>query len=120
MATKKLKQIIELGIKSFIIILAFTAIDYLFHTYTAHAVPSYYFTNKVLFGTAYLFLALVLMPRKLSIITKSAIATAATVLLLQTRYLFAYSLKWNAEVVLAHLIILGAITYLAYKSKVTA
>lgn len=115
MATGKAKQTIELAIKSFIIVLAFSAVDYLFHTYTAHIVPYYYFPDKLLFGTVYLFLALYLMQKKFTAITKTITATIATVLLLQTRYLFIYNLKWNAEVMLAHLIILGAFTYTAVR-----
>lgn len=117
MATKKTKQTIYLAIKSFIIVLAFTAIDYLFHTNTAHAVPYYYFPDKILFGTVYLFLALYLMQKKFGTVIKSIIATTVTVLLLQTRYLFIYDLKWNFEVMLAHLIILGALTYIAMRMK---
>ena len=117
MANKRLKQTIELAVKSFIIVLAFTAIDYLFHTLPAFTVPSYYFPNKILFGTAYLFLALYLMPKKFGVIMKTIIATAVTVLLLQIRYLFIYNLKWNAGVMLAYLVILGALTYIAFRMK---
>lgn len=68
------------------IILIFTLIDYFFHLLSAeYSVPSYYFRNKIIFGTIIGFITYLLI-RKQKPLAKSLIFSAVISILLQTRY----------------------------------
>ena len=82
----KIKKIIIILVSVLFIILVFALIDYFFHLLSEeYSVPSYYFTNKIIYGTlwglgAYYFI------RKLSPIKKSVIFSLIVSVFLQVKY----------------------------------
>lgn len=80
------KKILIIFLVIFGIILVFTLIDYLFHQLSPdYSVPSYYFRNKIIFGTligliCYFFI------RKLNVFKKALVFSLIIVILLQIRY----------------------------------
>src|SRR3989344_8120212 len=81
-----MKKLIYSFILILFIILVFTGIDYLVHSATEeYSVPSYYFRNKVIFGTVIGFIAYLFVKNK-KLFTKSLIFSLAISILLQIRY----------------------------------
>ena len=91
----------------FITILIFTAIDYYVHTLSPeYAVPGYYFTNKIIFGTIIAFITYYFVRKK--VFWKKALAiSAVTSVLLQVRYyLEGYPRNFVYEFFLFHFLML--------------
>lgn len=80
------KKLISMFIIALAIMLIGTAIDFAMHTLSPeYAVPSFYFPDKIIFGTIFFFLGLILF-RKLHPTNKAITISLITVLLLQIRY----------------------------------
>jgi len=111
----------------FVIILLFTFIDILSHTYletnySLYEVPQDYYLNKVLYGVPLLLFAFFIYGNFLEKsfkgeYTKTFILTSITVLGLQYRYYYLYSSKFNVTVLILHYVILAAIIYFAEEKK---
>src|SRR3972149_5667164 len=88
-------------------ILIFTFLDWIVHqSFSFLAVPKEYFTNKIIYGVLWAFLASLVF-RKKSIPVQAALITIITVALLQVRY-FLYGYSWLFQIVIIpmHLILL--------------
>ncbi len=126
MATKKKRKVKkeQFGFKQgfvalvFILelILVFTFFDYIIHTISPdYAVPSYYFSNKIIYGTAIGFITY-LFVRKRPVAAKSAIIAGATSILLQIRYaITGYPLSFVLLFLVIHFALLYVITYVGCK-----
>src|SRR3989344_2974124 len=80
------KNLVLIFLAVLVIILIFTFIDYLIHQLKEeYAVPSYYFGNKIIFGTI-IGLVAYLLVRKKNLPAKSLIFSAIISILLQVRY----------------------------------
>lgn len=108
------KIIIRLVIVLFII-LTFTFIDYLTHQFSEeYAVPSRYFTNKIIYGTLIGFISLFFL-QKFNYFAKGVLFSAIIAILLQIRYFIeGYSLKFVLEFLLFHFLMLAPISVLAF------
>jgi len=97
------------------IILIFAFIDYLIHSLSAeYAVPSYYFRNKIIFGTIIGFFAL-LVYQKLPLMKKSLLFSATISILLQIRYFYeGYPLNFVLEFLFIHFIILLPLSLIVF------
>lgn len=100
------------------IIIIFTLADYFGHTYleknyNLSKVPSYYYSHKIYFGVPILLIAILLIDyfNSLTEYPRIFMLTAVTVLLLQFRYIYIYSPKFNYTVIIMHYIILVPIIY---------
>ena len=95
-------------------IFVFTFFDWLVHqTSPILEVPSWYFRNKIIFGTVWACISGFFV-LKYSIKIQAAIITIVTVTLLQLRYFFyGYSWEFHAIIFPAHMILLFASSYLA-------
>ncbi len=98
------------------IILIFTAIDYYIHSLSKeYSVPSYYFKNKIIFGSLIGFAAYFFIKNK-QLLTKSIIFSAVISILLQTRYyLEGYPKKFVFEFLIFHFLILLPISLMIFK-----
>ena len=98
------------------IILIFTAIDYLTHLTSAeYAVPSYYFRNKIIYGTIIGFIAYLIL-RKQKPLKKSLIFSASVAVLLQIRYaLEGYALEFVILFLIFHFVMLFPLSWLAFR-----
>lgn len=101
------KKFLIILVVVFAIILIFTFIDYLIHSLSQeYSVPSYYFRNKVIFGTLIGTISYLVF-RKQKSITRALCFSLAVSILLQIRYyLERYSLEFVLEFLLFHFIIL--------------
>lgn len=99
-----------------VIILIFTTIDYFVHSLSQdYAVPSYYFRNKIIFGTIIGFIAYLFVKNK-PLFIKSLIFSAAVAILLQIRYFIqGYSLSFVLEFLIIHFIILLPVSYIIFR-----
>ncbi len=97
-------------------VLVFTFFDWIVHSSSAYlSVPSFYFKNKIIYGTLFAFLSSLVF-RKLPLKKQSFFITIVTVLLLQIRYvLYGYTLFFHAVVLVEHFIFLWASSYGALK-----
>jgi len=98
------------------VILVFTAIDYFVHSLSPdYAVPSWYFGNKIIFGTIIGFIAFLFVKNK-PILTKTLVVSAAIAILLQIRYyLLNYPLNFVLLFLVIHFVILLVVTYLGLR-----
>jgi len=112
----KFKKYIIFFFISLVIISIFAIVDYVIHSLSPdYDVPSYYFRNKVIFGTAIGFIALI-FAQKLSISKKSLIFSAAVSLLLQARYfLERYPKEFVLEFLFIHFLILLPASWVIFK-----
>ena len=117
-----MKQNIKRHFKIFLLVLItvliFTFIDYLFHAISPeYSVPSWYFRNKIIFETVYVYVAYLLL-RKVKPAIASFITAVVTSTLLQARY---YFLGFNCEFVVLfwgiHLFILWPVLWLFFEYK---
>lgn len=99
----------------FAVILIFAFIDFLIHSSSEeYAVPSYYFRNKIIFGTiigliAYYFI------RRTRPLAKALLFSAAVSILLQIRYfLEGYPIKFVIEFLVIHFAILLPLSLLFF------
>ncbi|MBI2565154.1 hypothetical protein HYV79_04180 [Candidatus Woesearchaeota archaeon] len=113
------KKIFFEFLASFVIILLFTLIDWLVHqAHWSLSVPPGYFSNKIIFGTIYFFISILIF-EKLNYLHKTLVATTITVFLLQIRYIVTgYSLLFHSVIFPAHFIILFLISWGLLKLKI--
>ncbi len=115
---KKIKIIdwIFIALIILIIILIFTAVDYYIHTLKEdYSVPSYYFKNKIIFGTLIGFITYFFI-RKISLLKKALIFSAIISVLLQTRYyLEGYSKIFIFEFLIFHFLILLLVSFIIFR-----
>ena len=111
---KKLKTYLKILLATFIIILIFTFIDYLIHSLKEeYFVPSWYYTNKMIYGTLIGFITLSLLQKFKNIHIKTLIFSLVVSTLLQTRYaLTGYDIYFVVLFLFIHFIILSPSTYL--------
>ena len=110
-----LKNIFSIFIAVLLIILVFAFIDYLIHSLSAeYSVPSYYFRNKIIFGTLIGFFSLLVL-RKLKFLPKALAFSAIVSILLQIRYFYeGYPLNFVLEFLVIHFIILFPVSLLVF------
>ena len=109
----------KLGESFFVILLiifVFTLIDFFVHQLSGeYSVPSYYFRNKLIFGTIWAFVVY-LFVRKLKPLAKAAIISAVVVVFLQIKYyLEGYPKDFVFLFLGIHFVILLATTLLVFK-----
>lgn len=81
-----LRQLVSTFLAILLVICIFAGLDYIAHSFSAeYAVPSYYFRNKIIFGTLIAFITNLIVAQK-SLRTRALIVAAVTCILLQTRY----------------------------------
>lgn len=101
------------------IICIFTFFDFIIHSLSReYGVPSYYFRNKIIFGTLWsFFIYLILRRWKIALSWKSLIFSALIATILQTRYYYeGYSLDFVIEFLFFHFLILWPVSYLVFKA----
>jgi hypothetical protein len=98
------------------IILVFTFFDYLAHSISPdYAVPSWYFVNKIIYGTIIAFITYLFIKNK-PILPKSLILSAVTTVLLQIGYLVrGYPLSFVLLFLVIHFIILFVVSWVAFR-----
>lgn len=98
------------------IILLFAGIDFLAHKLShEYDVPSYYFRNKIIYGTIIAFIAYLFLKNKKPFM-KALGVSAITCVLLQIRYyLEGYPLDFVVLFLFIHFVILLSISWLAFK-----
>jgi len=121
--TKIKKQTLDLNKKRLIwvflvvlgIILIFTFIDFLIHLLKEeYAVPSYYFRNKIIFGTIIGFIAYLVF-RKQKLLVKSLLFSLIISILLQIRYfLEGFPLSFVLLFLTVHFIILFPVSLIVF------
>jgi len=110
------EKIIKIFLMVLGIVLLFTLIDFLIHQLSnEYDVPSYYFRNKIIFGTIIGFFAYLFI-RKQKLLVKSLFFSAIVSILLQIRYyLEGYSVDFVFLFAGIHFAILLAVSLLAFK-----
>lgn len=105
MTMKKSKNISLRITAMFLAVLVFTFFDWMVHSSFSYlAVPTWYFRNKIIFGTLYASLASLIF-KKGSVNKQAIIITAITVSLLQIRYaLYGYPLLFHLIVLSEHFV----------------
>lgn len=96
------------------IICIFTFFDFIIHSLSnEYTVPSYYFRNKIIFGTIWAFVIyLILRKWKAALSLKSFVFSALIAVILQVRYYYeGYSLSFVFEFLFFHFFILWAVSY---------
>lgn len=99
-------------------VLAFTGLDWFVHqSHPTLSVPSWYFTNKILYGTLWAFLSSLTF-RTQGIPKQAALITFITVSLLQINYIMSgyYTLFFHAVVYTEHLVFLYLTSFIALKT----
>jgi len=99
----------------FAVILIFTIIDFFTHLLKAeYAVPSYYFRNKVIFGTIIGFITYMFAKKK-KLLAKALIFSGAVSVLLQIRYAIeGYSWDFVLEFLAFHFLMLVAASLIVF------
>ena len=102
-------------ISAIIIIILFTAIDYLVHQIDIFKVPFIYFINKLWIGTLLLtfFSIVTIFLRKMPVV-RAFINSLLITLLLQIRYFYSYELLFNILIPLTHFIELFILLFIYY------
>ena len=110
------RSLIFIFVSMLIVILIFTAIDYYVHSLKEeYTVPSYYFKNKIIFGTGIGFIAYIFI-RKMGWHWRAIAFSAVISILLQTRYfLDGYPLKFVFEFMLFHFLMLLPASLIVFK-----
>lgn len=116
MKSKILKNIVFSFLVVLGIILIFSFIDYLIHLLSKeYAVPSRYFTNKIIYGTLVGFVSYLFL-RKRNVIVMSFVFSLVVSVLLQVRYfLEGYSTYFVFLFLIIHFIILWPVSWLVFK-----
>lgn len=98
------------------IILFFTFIDYIVHNLNEeYAVPSYYFRNKIIYGTIIGFFSYFLI-RKKTILNKSIFFSLIISILLQVKYfLEGYPKEFVFEFLIFHFLMLLPLSFITFK-----
>lgn len=111
------EKLIASVIYAFFIILLFTFIDFIVHSLSAeYAVPSWYYTNKIIYGTILATIILYFAKNYKDAAVKAVLVATVTSILLQIRYyLLGYSIDFVISFLIIHFIILYGVTYLFFK-----
>ena len=118
----KIRDYVDLFFITLAIVIIFTILDYLTHQLSPeYAVPGYYFTNKIMYGTLIGFLVLI-FSNKINWGKRALIMSFAVSVLLQTRYyLEGYSKEFVFEFMLFHFLMLVPssfiVFYIYYRNK---
>lgn len=109
------KRILSIVLAVVIVILIFTFFDYLIHQLSEeYAVPSYYFKNKIIYGTIIGLIAYYFVRNK-KLLVKSLFFSAVVSVLLQARYfLEGYSLEFVIEFLFIHFAILVLTSFVVF------
>ncbi len=112
----KLKPFILRFLLIFAAVLVFTFFDWIVHSsFEALAVPSWYFRNKIIYGTIIAFVVSLFF-RKTAIPKQAALITIFTVVLLQIRYaLYGYPLYFHIIVLAENFVFLFIASFAALK-----
>jgi hypothetical protein len=122
----KTEAIVEKILGVVAVVAAFTFFDYLVHTLVGGevaAVPSFYYTHKIVFASIYAIVLVFLLDRfKINnLFVKSAIFAVVITLLLQLRYLFFYNYSafFHEVVIPSHILILFIVSsvYFSFEAK---
>lgn len=112
----------QLLFASFVIIIIFTIADYYSHKYLEDkydldVVGEQYYFNKILYGTPWIFFALLSIDKiiTLSYYHRIYVISSIVVWSLQFRYLYQYNSKFNFTILVLHYILLTPIIYFAEK-----
>ncbi len=99
-----------------IIIAFFALIDLIVHSLSEeYAVPSYYYRNKIIFGTFFGFI-IYLFGKRLKPLTRALIFSALLAIILQVRYfLEGYSLEFVLEFLVYHFLMLLVVSFISFK-----
>lgn len=99
-----------------LIILIFAGLDYLIHSLSnEYSVPSYYFRNKIIFGTLIGYLSYLLFQKR-SVFVKSLLVSLLVSVLLQVRYFIeGYPLDFVLLFLFVHFIILLPVSFVVFK-----
>jgi hypothetical protein len=100
------------------IISLFTFFDFIIHSLSnEYAVPSYYFRNKIIFGTLWaFFIYLILRKWKIALSLKSFVFSALIAGILQARYYYeGYPLDFVIEFLFFHFFILWVVSYIVFR-----
>lgn len=100
------------------IILVFAFFDYLAHLLSEeYAVPSYYFKNKIIYGTLWgMVVYLMTFNWKAKLGLRSFVFSFLVALILQVRYAYeGYPLNFVVEFLFIHFAILWVVSYLIFK-----
>lgn len=100
------------------IICIFAFFDFIIHSLSnEYAVPSYYFINKIIYGTIWaFFIYLILRKWKISLSLKSFVFSGLIAIILQTRYYYeGYPLGFVFEFLFFHFFILWAVSYIVFR-----
>lgn len=113
-----LKSIAYSILSILIIIILFAYFDFLVHLLNEeYAVPDYYFTNKIIYGTIWGLISYFILIRwntKLSV--KSFIFSTFISIVLQLRYAYeGYPMSFVIEFLFFHFFILWPVSYLVFK-----
>jgi hypothetical protein len=110
------KGIVKVILVVLVIIIVFTFIDYLFHLISEeYSVPSYYYKNKVIYGTV-IGLITYFFIRNKNLLKKALIFSGVVAVLLQIRYyLEGYALDFVVLFLFVHFAILLIISYFMFK-----
>jgi len=101
---------------SLIIICIFGVFDYIIHALDEeYAVPSYYYRNKIIFGTLIGF-GVLLFTKKFSLRSRMFLFSGIVALLMQIRYfLEGYSLEFVFEFLIMHFVLLLPVAWVVLK-----
>lgn len=110
------RNLILILLSVFIINSIFTFVDYFAHSLSEkYSVPSWYFRNKIIFGTIIGFVAYLLVSKK-GLFTRSFVFSLSISVLLQTRYfLEGYPLDFVILFLFTHFIILLPVSLIIFK-----
>ena len=100
----------------FMIIIIFSGFDFWIHSLsTEYDVPSYYFRNKIIFGTLIGYITYILLHER-KLFTKSLLVSICVSVLLQVRYYIeGYPLDFVLVFLALHFIILWPVSYIILK-----
>ena len=102
-----------------LIILVFSFIDYLVHSLNESewGVPSYYFTNKIIYGILWgLAVCLIMGKWEMKPVKASLIFSAAVSIILQARYAYeGYPMNFVLIFLVLHFLMLFAVSYFVFK-----
>ena len=110
------KNYISIFLVVLLIILIFTFIDFLIHLLSEeYSVPSYYFRNKIIYGSI-IGLLIYFFVKNEGLLIKSLIFSVVVSVLLQVRYfLEGYPLKFVMEFLVIHFLILFPVSLIIFK-----
>lgn len=116
MKNSKFKKFLLWFVIVIVIILFFTFVDYIVHNLSEeYAVPSYYFRNKIIYGTLIGFFSYFFIKNK-TVLNKSILFSLIISILLQIRYFFeGYPKEFVFEFLIFHFLMIFPLSFIAFK-----